>query len=50
MTLLVSNEELEKRRLELEVVKREASKLLRLYSVSTASAATGAIRSVKGWE
>jgi dihydroxy-acid dehydratase len=46
MTLLVSNEELEKRRLELEVVKREASKLLRLYSVSTASAATGAVRSV----
>jgi dihydroxy-acid dehydratase len=50
MTLLVSNEELEKRRQELEVVKREASKLLRLYSVSTASAATGAVRSVKGWE
>jgi dihydroxy-acid dehydratase len=50
MTLLVSNEELHKRRQELEVVKREASKLLRLYSVSTASAATGAVRSVKGWE
>jgi dihydroxy-acid dehydratase len=50
MTLVVSNEELEKRRLELEVVKREASKLLRLYSVSTASAATGAVRSVRGWE
>jgi dihydroxy-acid dehydratase len=50
MTLLVSNEELHKRRLELEVVKREASKLLRLYSVSTASAATGAVRSVRGWE
>jgi dihydroxy-acid dehydratase len=50
MSLLVSNEELHKRKQELEVVKREASKLLRLYSVSTASAATGAIRSVKGWE
>jgi dihydroxy-acid dehydratase len=50
MSLLVSDEELYKRKEELEVVKREASKLLRLYSVSTASAATGAVRAVKDWE
>jgi dihydroxy-acid dehydratase len=50
MSLLVSDEELHRRKEELEVVKREASKLLRLYSVSTASAATGAVRAVKDWE
>lgn len=44
ISLLVSSEELEKRRKHLEIVKRKVSKLLELYSISTTSASKGAVR------
>lgn len=44
LELEVSNEELLLRREKLEAIKLEASKYLRLYSISSSSAATGAIR------
>lgn len=44
MDLLVSEEELISRSEKLTILKREASKLLKLYSSSSASAAAGAIR------
>lgn len=47
LTLHVTDEDLDARRKHLEIVKREASKFLRLYASSSASAATGAVRVVK---
>lgn len=47
LTLKVSEEELIKRADKLEAVKREASKFLRLYAQSSASAAYGAVRIVR---
>lgn len=46
ISLQVDEEELQARREHLELLKREASKFLKLYSASSASAATGAIRIV----
>lgn len=47
LTLKVSDEELTQRKQDLEQLKRKASKFLRLYSMSTSSAASGAVRSLK---
>jgi dihydroxy-acid dehydratase len=47
LTLKVADEELTQRKQYLEQLKREASKFLRLYSMSTSSAASGAVRSLK---
>lgn len=47
LTLNVSEEELKQRADKLEAVKREASKFLRLYAQSSASAAHGAVRVVQ---
>ncbi|SEM95716.1 dihydroxy-acid dehydratase [Mesobacillus persicus] len=44
LTLKVSNEELADRREKLELLKKEASKFLKLYSSTTTSAARGAVR------
>lgn len=46
LTLRVTEEELALRKAHLETVKREAGKFLRLYSLSTESAASGAIRNI----
>jgi dihydroxy-acid dehydratase len=46
LQLHVSEEELHGRRKHLEFVKREASKFLKLYSSSSSSAASGAIRTI----
>lgn len=46
LSLNVSDEELALRKEHLEILKRESSKFLRLYSISTRSAATGAIRHI----
>lgn len=48
LTLRVSTEELERRAQHLEQVKQEASRFLRLYATSSASAAYGAVRRVDG--
>ena len=44
LTLQVSNEKLADRREKLELLKKEASKFLKLYSSTTTSAARGAVR------
>ena len=44
LSLLVSDEVLAERKEKLEILKKEASKFLRLYATTTASAAKGAVR------
>lgn len=46
LSLEVTDEELAVRKEKLEILKKEASKFLRLYSSSSASAASGAIRTI----